>query len=1167
MIRPFFDATWYLSENPDVAAAGLDPLEHYVAHGVEEGRAPNPFFDAAWYLAQNPDVQASGVHPLMHYMNHGAAELRNPHPRFDAAFYADEHPDSAGNPLLYHMVVGRRQGWATEPRVDIADWLASPGRVHPAPEDIAVDVIVPVYRGLEQTRRCLLSVIEDPERLPGNLIVIDDRSPEPKLSAWLDRLDGTAGVRVLRNKRNLGFVGSTNRGIEAAGRHDVVLLNSDTEVPPGWLRRLAGHAYAAPRIGTVSPLSNNATICSYPSVEGGPLPLGFTLGELDAAASSANAGRAVEVPTTVGFCMYIRRACIDEVGLLDAETFGRGYAEENDFCMRAAIRGWSHRLACDTFVYHEGEVSFGAKAPELEAGRALLVKRYPSYPRQIERHVRRDAAGPARFALTAALFRASGVPTVLMVSHALGGGVRRHVDRLVERLGRRANVLLLDAAPNGVALSVPAMPGHPVLTLAADRVGELLEVLRAQRIARVHVHHVVGLGIHLRALIHALGVPFDFTVHDYYTICPQINLLPQLDQQYCGEPGPAGCNACIAQRTGHGARDILSWRREHAWLLTEAARVLCPSEDVRTRMLRYGARNTVFAPHDKVARGPWRVAAPPLPRGRRLRVAVLGVLAQQKGAATVAAVAEAADPTRFEFHLIGYPEQPLPAPAAARITATGAYQDPDLPALIAQLRPHVVWFPAQWPETYSYTLSAALDAGLPVLASEIGAFPERLEGRPLTWLVAPAAPASDWIEALSAVRAELAGRAAPPRPRPRRAEPDFYADDYIVAEAPTAKRAAPAPSGGPIDLRRPGRLSVVVVPERFDGGILSPCAYIRLLLPLDHPAIGADIDLTIAEAGEALRYRADVVATHRYAITDAAVADALVRHCRETGARLLYDLDDDLLNIPRQHPEAAILRPRARVVELLARQADAVWVSTAGLRDSIAPVRPDALLVENGLDERLWCALPQPRAPRGGPLRVLLMGTMTHGDDLATILPALARIAEEHPGRVTFDVIGMTADADLPAFLSRVEPPPASWASYPGFVNWITGIPGWDVGLTPLADTGFNAAKSAIKTMDYAALGLAVLASDVPAYRGSIADGPGGFLVPNTAADWYWAITRLMRDPRLREELATGARAALLARHTLHAQAKARRAAWLDLSRPPAAAPARRERARRGAAA
>src|SRR5208337_21007 len=207
------------------------------------------------------------------------------------------------------------------------------------------------------------------------------------------------------------------------------------------------------------------------------------------------------------------------------KTFGHGYGEENDFCLRATARGWRHMLACDTYVFHEGNVSFGlAAAQRKRRSLKALVARYPDYASVIERHVRRDAAGPARFALTAALLRASGKPSVLMVSHQLGGGVQRHIEELAARLGGTANVLLLSSAVRGVNLSLPALPGHSVVTLAGDRLDDLVAYLRTTNLQRAHVHHVAGLDLDLPALLRRLDLGFDVTVHDYFAICPQVNL-------------------------------------------------------------------------------------------------------------------------------------------------------------------------------------------------------------------------------------------------------------------------------------------------------------------------------------------------------------------------------------------------------------------------------------------------------------------------------------------------------------------------------------------------------------------------------------------------------------------------------------------------------------------
>ena len=244
---------------------------------------------------------------------------------------------------------------------------------------------------------------------------------------------------------------------------------------------------------------------------------------------------------------------------------------------------------------------------------------------------------------------------------------------------------------------------------------------------------------------------------------------------------------------------------------------------------------------------------------------------------------------------------------------------------------------------------------------------------------------------------------------------------------------------------------MVVIPERFTGGALTPCSYIRLLQPLDHPAIGGDFDIVLADADEALNYRADIIVTQRYAVADLDAADALIRHCREHGITLLYDLDDDLRHIPRDHPDARLLRPRARLVSRLVRGADAVWVSTPALAATLAELRDDVRVVENGLDERLWAAAPPP-PPRQGPVRILFMGTATHDADFAIVEGALARLKAVFAEHVSVDLLGVSSRADLPSWVNRIGMPVHATSSYPGFVNWITQQH-WDIGIAPLADT------------------------------------------------------------------------------------------------------------------
>ena len=127
-----FDAAWYLARNPDVAAARLDPLRHYLDYGWKEGRDPNAFFSTAWYLNQNPDVAAARVNPLVHYVDRGWREGRDPGPRFSTSAYLRANPDvrAAGiDPLQHFLLHGRAEGRPAAP--------AAPHQV--GPQDPLVD--------------------------------------------------------------------------------------------------------------------------------------------------------------------------------------------------------------------------------------------------------------------------------------------------------------------------------------------------------------------------------------------------------------------------------------------------------------------------------------------------------------------------------------------------------------------------------------------------------------------------------------------------------------------------------------------------------------------------------------------------------------------------------------------------------------------------------------------------------------------------------------------------------------------------------------------------------------------------------------------------------------------------------------------------------------------
>jgi glycosyltransferase involved in cell wall biosynthesis len=1110
LIASMLDPDWYIARYPDVVVSDLDAIAHFQQHGAPEGRDPNRFFNSTWYTARHPGVAASRLNPITHYLRSGAAALLDPHPMFDAAWYVQQHPEAAANPVLYHLRTGRARGYKTAKPTDIRDYLPSENTPPNPPSGVFVDVIVPALSGLEQARRCLRPVLLGRTFPIARVIVFDHNASDPALSAWLDTLAADGEIHLIRDRRPMTPANCIKRGIGAAETHDVVLLPADTAMSADALRRLSAHAWSAQRTATVSTLSSNATTPAYGiSTFGRPAP------ELEEICLTVNAGRSVQIPAATGSCLYIRRDALRAVGDLSKNTDA-----VSDFCRRATTAGWQHRLALDTFCGRPADPS--------------IIRELGSFETPNERG--RSAADPFRFAVTAALFRRSGLPVILMVSHNLGGGIRRHINSLAERYVGRAHVLLLAGTDRGATLSVPLAPDHPVATLPPENIGEMVVLLRAAGVSRVHVHHLLYQGMDIRRLIYRLGVPFDLTVHDYYAICPQVNLLRSPEGLYCQEPDRAGCNRCIAEFSSHHAREILGWRHEHQWQFIQADRVICPSEDVKARMSRYGAdRNALVAPHENHPPGTWPVALPAGPASP-LRVVLLGVLANHKGARIVASVAEAAEPGSLAFHLIGHLEPWFPAPAIKYIDATGKYQEHELDTLLDQAAPHVFWFPSTAPETYSYTLTSAIESGLPIVATRLGSFPERLAGRPNTWLVDYDATTQDWLAVFNEVRNRL--RDPPPTPRVPRPAPasDFYDKAYLTPKAnrtPAAGRAKPR---------------IAILAERQPDGALTPSAYIRLLQPLDHPAIGSGFERLLVDAETVFDSQADIVVTQRNAIPDVETADRISAYVRRGGGALVFDLDDDLLNVPPNHPQAGRLRPRTQGVRQMLTVADAVWLSTPDLADKLFAIRPDAIVLEDRLDERIWTA-PPPLTPYwDDPIRILYVTTGPLDDDFAMILPVLTRLKADYGDRINIDVLGMVRPRNLPHGINGIGPSPSGGRSYPGFVDWMTrSRPVWHIGLAPLLDIPFNRSRSPVQALTYAAMGLAVVASDVPAYRGSLADGPAGQLVPNDPVAWHAGLDWLIRDQDLRRRLAVQARDAFVTTGSLASAATQRVAALQSL--------------------
>jgi GT2 family glycosyltransferase/glycosyltransferase involved in cell wall biosynthesis len=1136
--HPLVDHQYYLASSPDVVAAGMDPLSHYILFGAKEGRKPHPWFDTDYYRARNADVLKDNKEPVQHYLETGADEGRDPHPLFETQFYREMYGHLLGgmNPLEHFVRYGEKQGFHTN-RTDCRElFLPVRGYSAPPPRNRMVDIVVPVYRGYEETRACIESVLASRNREPFELVAINDRSPDDVLSGWLVAASAGGSFTLLQNETNVGFVATANRGMALHPDRDVVLLNSDTTVANDWLDRLVACAYRG-RVGTVTPFSNNATICSYPRFcEDNMIPPDVSAGELDRLAAEANAGRSAELPTAVGFCMYIRRDCLRETGAFDVEAFRTGYGEENDFSLRAAAKGWRNLLAADVFVYHAGGVSFGPGAESLrEHGMRALLARHPSYSSAVSRHIASDAAGPFRFAMTAARYRHSGRPTVLLISHDLGGGVGQHIEELIESQKGKIQFLLLQPAEGAMVKlsSGDAADGVSLRFDSARQYEILIDLLRSCNVSRLHIHHTMRHTLSLEKLRQDLGVPLVFTAHDHYSICPRV-VLAGPDGRYCGEPDEAGCNACIRGTLPHLNLDIASWRAKHAWLIDSAELAIAPSNDVAARMKRYfpaarieaASHPAQLAPEDLPA-----VAPPDLKPDETMRIAVLGVMSIHKGFDLMDRCARISIERGLplEFVLIGYCEKQLRDREPPSFRQTGEYTRDQLDGIIAAERPAVVWFPVRLPETFSYTVSICLEQGLPVAAPRIGSMPERLSGRAWSWVYDWDAEPEALVAMFLRIRESMVMGASPRRaPVCPQAAPDFYVERYrqILARRIAAQ---------PMDLRMPGKLAVIAVVSSFDSGQMQSCGYIRAYLPLKHTHAAMT---TVTSPASALRMAADILLVQRTAIPNLEMAEATVRHCQNHGIRLVYETDDDLFHMDLTHSESSFYRSLIPAAEWIAKNAGMVVVSSEALKTKLAAVNSEIRAIPNALDEALWFGQEweaQAR-PRSKTVRILYMGTMTHARDLDLLEQPMRQLKREFGGSVQLDVVGITPDRRKRDWFHFVPAPGNCGPSYPLFVEWLRKENRWDFAVAPLVDDAFNRCKSYIKYLDYGALGLPGIFSAIGVFEPVVRDGENGFLADGNA-DWHACMRRLVTDSKLRKKTGETAYRDVRENHTLAAQA------------------------------
>lgn len=465
-----------------------------------------------------------------------------------------------------------------------------------------IDIIIPVYNALEDLKLCIESIKLHTDLVKNRVVLIDDRSPDQNVYPYMKSIE-QSGIVVLQNEQNQGFSGTINRGLQYSDR-DVVLLNSDTIVTAGWLEKMIACAYSDRAIGTVTPFSNNATLCSIPNFcEENEIPYGLSIDEYAQVIERCSMRSYPKITVAVGFCMLVKREVITAVGLFDQETFRKGYGEENDFCWRAEQMGYCHVLCDDTYIYHRGTGSFVSEEKKalIAEHQAIIEKRYPKQEKQNAEYIQDNPHQYLRNNVDIYAKLKNGKKNILYVLHRDFradaknniGGTQFHVKDLVMHMRQENNVFVLARDEEKLRLTVYLKQEQFALSFHIGKEPEfqpfhskeiekaLRQILVAFAIDIVHVHHVQGLSFDLFDVTKELGITLALTLHDFYYVCPTVLLLEK-GNSYCCAQGK-DCAECLHVQKGYAQQVayLPVWRERCRQALAMCDVLFAPSAAVK----------------------------------------------------------------------------------------------------------------------------------------------------------------------------------------------------------------------------------------------------------------------------------------------------------------------------------------------------------------------------------------------------------------------------------------------------------------------------------------------------------------------------------------------------------------------------------------------------------
>lgn len=626
-----------------------------------------------------------------------------------------------------------------------------------------VDIIIPVYNAYNYFKDCLESVVRH-THIEHRIIVVNDKSDEKALLDYLKTLkkSNVPNLIILENKQNLGFVKTTNKGMKYSKTNDILLLNTDTVVTKNWLKKIQECAYSSGSIATATPLSNSATICSVPDFgKDNELPKGYTTDSFAKLVEEKTLRLYPEIPTAVGFCMYIKRESLNLVGYFDEKNFEEGYGEENDLSMRVKSAGFINVLDDTTFIYHKGSASFtDERRKEFQKKRLkLMEKLHPGYLALVDHFCRENPLSPIHKNIKFWLNNYSPKKkNVLFVKQYEPGpgGVGLHILDIIKNVTdfnyyvlspTKENDLQLDLWKKGVktgSLKFGLKDKDKNKSITDREIEELFKfILSYFKIDLVHFQHLLSLPLSLLSIPKKNNISSLMTLHDFFIINSSAFLQKeQLDKriflfykdstEYLKDLKKKSISSHKAKLelirldyTKEKIKSINTLITPSEFLKSEIER-LFPTPDIK--VIQHG----ISIPKSN------RIISS---KNEKLTISFLGVAAPHKGITDFLKMVEDQKlHGRFNWKIIGPIDNYLKlledlgfSNVLKKIEITGRYNRKDLPEIFQREEVDIVILTSSCPESYSFTLSESIQCNIPVVGRNLGAIGDRIKKQKFGW--------------------------------------------------------------------------------------------------------------------------------------------------------------------------------------------------------------------------------------------------------------------------------------------------------------------------------------------------------------------------------------------------------------------------------------------------